>query len=72
MEVGSQIDRKTFSYTHSVAPYSFTSLHKIYYQDFSFSTIIRGEVPYRLNVASGNRALSSIAVELCEHLRLVK
>lgn len=28
MEVGSQIDRKTLSYTHSVAPYSFISLHK--------------------------------------------
>ena len=46
--------------------------YKIHYQDLSFSTIIRGEVPYRLNVVSGNIALSSIAVELCEHLRLVK
>ena len=30
------------------------------------------EVPYGLNVVSGNIALLPIAVELCEHLRLVK
>jgi hypothetical protein len=33
--------------------------------------IIIEEVPYGLNVVSGNIALSPIAVELCEHLRLV-
>jgi hypothetical protein len=34
--------------------------------------LIIEEVPYGLNVVSGNIALSPIAVELCEHLRLVK
>jgi hypothetical protein len=34
--------------------------------------IIIEEVPYGLNVVSGNIALLPIAVELCEHLRLVK
>jgi hypothetical protein len=34
--------------------------------------LIIEEVPYRLNVVSGNIALLPIAVELCEHLRLVK
>ena len=34
--------------------------------------IIIEEVPYRLNVDFELIALSPIAVELCEHLRLVK
>jgi hypothetical protein len=34
--------------------------------------LIIEEVPYGLNVVSGNIALSPIAVELCEHLRLAK
>lgn len=41
-------------------------------RNIKFNTKTSSEVPYGLNVVSGNIALLPIAVELCEHLRLVK
>ena len=41
-------------------------------RNIKFITKTSFEVPYGLNVVSGNIALLPIAVELCEHLRLVK
>jgi len=45
---------------------------RILTRNIKFITKTSSEVPYGLNVVSGNIALLPIAVELCEHLRLVK